>query len=122
MVLVYKFKKEKLLDGGYVARPRILVRLGGGDLSIDVPALIDSGSDTTVIPEGIASAIGLDVKGKKTKLYAYRESTEVILSKANITFLGKVERNSVILNKTPVLIAMSEKGVQEETDIILGVN
>ena|SRR3989344_1814092 len=119
MSLIYKFKKEKLEDGTLVSRPRILVALHGS-LSIEIPALIDSGCDITVIPESLARAVGLDFSGEKTRLYAYREATEVILSKANITFLGKAQRQSVRLT-LPVLIALSRDNTAEENDITLGI-
>lgn len=122
MSLIYRFKKEKLKDGKYAVRPRILVVLSGKNTSIEVPALIDSGCDTTVIPEGIAKAIGLDMSGEKNKLYAYRESSDVIESSANITFLGKANRQSVRLSNVPVLVTLSKKGFEDESDIILGVN
>ena len=121
MSLVYRFKKEKLIDGRYVTRPRILVVLSGKDTSIEVPALIDSGCDTTVIPESIARAIGLDMEGDKTKIYAYRESADVVESKMNIVFLGKVNRESIKLT-IPVLIALSKDGFNDEEDITLGIN
>ena len=121
MSLIYRFKKEKLINGRYAVRPRILVVLSGKHTSIEVPALIDSGCDTTVIPESIAKAIGLNMEGEKDKIYAYRESSDVIQSKASITFLGKANRESVKLT-IPVLIALSRKGVEDEEDLILGVN
>ena len=121
MSLVYRFKKEKLIDGRYVTRPRILVVLSGDNTSIEVPALVDSGCDTTVIPEGIAEAVGLDMSGEKNKVYAYRESSDVIESSADIIFLGKANRQSVRLT-IPILIALSKKGVEDEEDITLGVN
>lgn len=119
MVLTYKFKKEKLESGEIVSRPRILVILKGKDMSIEVPALIDSGCDTTVIPEGIAKSIGLDMGGDKNKIYAYRESTDVINSKANITFMGKETRQDITVN-IPTLITLSKE--EDEVEIILGVN
>ncbi|MBU0460083.1 MAG: retroviral-like aspartic protease family protein [Nanoarchaeota archaeon] len=122
MVLTYRFKKEKLESGEYVARPRILIVVSGSEMSIEVPALIDSGCDVTVIPEGIARAIGLSMEGNETKLYAFRESAEVIESKATITFLGKEPRESIKLPRVPVLIALAKKGMKDEEDITLGVN
>lgn len=121
MTLVYRFKKERLQNGAYVSRPRILVELSGSNGSIVIPALIDSGSDITIIPEGIAKAINLNMKGKKDKLYAYRESADVIQSTASITFLGKEYRQSVTLNNTTVLIALAKEGIKEEEDIVLGI-
>ena len=122
MALVYKFKKEKLLNGSYAHRPRILVILHGKNTSIEVPALIDSGCDTTVVPEGIAKALGLEMHGEKHKLYAYREANDVIVSSVEITFVGRGNRESLKLAKVPVLIALSRQGMEEEDDLILGVH
>ncbi|MBD3249630.1 hypothetical protein GF336_06310 [Candidatus Woesearchaeota archaeon] len=105
-------------NGSYVSRPRILVELMGKEGSITIPALIDTGCDITVIPKGIAEGIGLDMNGKKDKLYAYRESTDVIESKARISFLGKEHRQSVVLDNIPTLIALSDS---DEQEITLGV-
>ncbi len=120
MSLLYKFKKERLINGGFAGRPRILV-IQGESASIEVPALIDSGCDVTVIPESIANAIGLDMSGERNKLYAYRESNDVIQGKATITFVGRVQRQSVTLNNVPVLIALTKDGIEDEHDITLGV-
>lgn len=121
MTLIYKFKKEKLESGGYVIRPRILVELIGSKGSVIVPALIDSGCDTTVIPEGIARGIGLSIEGDKHKLYAYRECNDVVESSVNINFLGKEYRQSVTLSNLRILVALSKESVKEEEDIVLGI-
>ncbi len=122
MVLIYKFKKERLQSGVYATRPRILVELSGEKSSIIVPALIDTGCDITVIPEEIAKSIGLYMKGEKNKLYGYRESTDAVQSSAKIRFLGKEHRQSVTLPNIPILIAIKEEGVKEEEDITLGID
>lgn len=90
-------------------------------MSIDVPALIDSGCDTTIIPQGLAESVGLKLQGVEDKIYAYRESTKVIHSKASITFVGKESRQNVEI-EVPVLIALSEKDREEEIDITLGIS
>ncbi len=123
MTLIYKFKKEKL-EGGIAARPKIHVRLTGPNGSLKIVALIDSGSDVTVIPEGIARFLGLDMNGEKTKLQAYRESNDVVISKANIIFLGRrgISEN---LNNVPVLISLKPDNLtddfEEEDEMVLGV-
>lgn len=86
MVLTYKFKKETLDNGDFVYRPRINVLLKGSKSTIQIHALINSGCDTTVIPEGIAKAVGLKIKGKKDKLYSFREYTNIIQSKQTCCF------------------------------------
>lgn len=120
MTLIYKFKKEKLENGLFVERPRILVVVSGSHGSIEMPALIDSGSDMTVIPEGIANAIGIEKKGNKSNMFGFREVNEVMISRASITFSGKAERESVRIT-IPVLIALGKEHHEEETDIVLGV-
>lgn len=122
MVLIYRFKKERLESGVYVSRPRILVEISGSKGAIIVPALIDSGCDTTVVPEGIAKAIGLDVKGEKDKLYGFREVSDVVQSISTITFLGKEYRQSVKIPNVPVLVVLTKKGDKEEDDITLGID
>ncbi|MFH1668323.1 MAG: aspartyl protease family protein [Candidatus Woesearchaeota archaeon] len=122
MTLTYKFKKEKLENGLYATRPRIMVTLVGPDGSLDIPALLDSGCDITVIPEGIARALSIEMDGKRNKLFAHRESSDTISSKVNIIFQGKVERQSVRLNNVPILVCLEEKGIDEESDIVLGVD
>ncbi len=123
MTLIYKFKKENL-ERGIAARPKIYVRLTGPGGSLKVIALIDSGSDATVIPEGIARFLGLDMSGEKTKLQAYRESNDVVISKANIIFLGR-RGSSENLNNVPVLISLKPDnltdGFEEEDEMVLGV-
>ncbi len=122
MVLTYRFKKEKLENGRYVSRPKILVTLGGKNTSLLVSALIDSGSDITVIPQGMAQVLGLKMGSKKEKLCAYRESHDVVESSMNITFMGKQTRQAITLNRIPVLVVLSDKGKKEEEDITLGVS
>jgi hypothetical protein len=122
MALIYKFKKEKLENGRYTVRPRVPVVLSGPKDSIPVFALVDTGCDRTVIPEAIAKALGLDMGGGRTELVAYRERCEVIESKASITFLGRVERESVRLNNIPVLISLEKEGCKPEEDVVLGID
>ncbi len=119
MVLVYRFKKERLEDGAFVSRPRILITVQGKNMSVEVPALIDSGGDITVIPENLAKVIGLRLEGKKEQLYAFRESNEAIQSKATVTFIGKAYRQNVTIT-IPVLVVLSEEDENEE-GIVLGV-
>ena len=120
MGLLYKFKKEKLEDGTLVSRPRIPVILHGENTAVEVAALIDSGCDITVIPEDLARAVGLNLKGPESTLYAFRESNKVINSKASITFIGKQVRQNVKV-QVPVLIVKSKDGYSDEEGIVLGV-
>ena len=119
MGLLYKFKKEQLEDGRFVSRPRIPVILHG-ETSIEVVALIDSGCDITVIPEDLAKAVGLNLKGTESTLYGFRESNKVIQSKASLTFMGKEKRQNIKV-QIPILIVESKEGFSEDAGIVLGV-
>ena len=105
MVLRYKFHKEILKDGSVAFRPLVLVDINYDDnhLPFNVAALLDSGCDVTIIPQSFAKLLKLK-EYEETELMAYRERTKVLTSKANITFLGKVERENVKLTSVPVFI------------------
>ncbi len=119
MGLLYKFKREQLEAGQFVSRPRIPVILHGEN-SIEVVALIDSGCDITVIPEDLAKAVGLNLKGTESTLYGFRESNKVIQSKASLTFMGKEKRQNIKV-QIPILIVESKEGFSEDAGIVLGV-
>lgn len=121
MTLTYKFQKEKLANGNTVSRPKIIVGLKFLDKSLDIMALVDSGCDITVIPQSIAETLGLPLEGKRSKMFGYREEVGVIESFLNITFIGRVERESITLNRVPVLIALRQEGESDESEITLGV-
>ena len=122
MTLIYKFKKEKL-ETGFAVRPKICIKLTGPGGSLKIFALIDSGSDVTVLPEGIARFLGMDMKGNHTKLQAYRECNDAIISKAIITFLGRRD-GSEILSNVPILVSLCPKEAPdfvEEDEVVLGI-
>ena len=120
MGLLYRFRKEQLEDGAFASRPRIPVILHGENTSVEVAALIDSGCDITVIPEDLAKAVGLNLKGTESTLYAFRESSKVIDSKAYITFMGRQARQNIKV-QVPVLIVKSKDGISDDEGIVLGV-
>lgn len=126
MALRYKFKKFKLKQGGHAYRPQIMVTLFHRDNEIDVPALIDSGSDVTVIPQGIAEYLELDLSKEKTDLKGHRETSDVIPSHVNIRFVGRVRREDERLFKVPVLVTLPpEKQSEDEYDepeVVLGID
>lgn len=84
-------------------------------------ALIDSGCDVTVIPQAIAEAIGLDLGGRRSQLYAFREHTDVAQSVADVTLLAKQDRLAATIHRVPVLIALQHPDEPDETEIVLGV-
>ena len=121
MVLRYRFHKEKLKDGSIVFRPKVLVEISSGNIRLPfhIAALLDSGCDVTVIPEEFAQMLELKKLGE-TELVAYREKTDVWVSKVDIAFLSKVDRENVKINDIPVFI--TPKDEQEfSTEVVIGV-
>lgn len=53
--------KSPVLPGGIVARPEISVKVIGPVGPVTLDALVDTGSDLTIIPLWVASQIGVDV-------------------------------------------------------------
>ncbi len=64
MALTYKFQKQELEDGSTILRPKILVALEGSKDRFPFIALLDTGCDTTILSESVASLLGLDVSGR----------------------------------------------------------
>ncbi|MCC7536909.1 MAG: aspartyl protease family protein [Deltaproteobacteria bacterium] len=121
MGVVYRFRKERLQDGGTVARPKIPVRLSWDAATVDVVALIDSGCDVTVIPQSLAEAIGVSTTGTSQPLVGFREESAVVEAKVDITFLGRRERQETTLHHVPVLVVLRDDRFAEETEIVLGL-
>ena len=53
--------KSPVLPGGVVARPEISVRVIGPAGAVTLDALVDTGSDLTILPFWVAGQIGVDV-------------------------------------------------------------
>ncbi|MFC1723250.1 aspartyl protease family protein [Nanoarchaeota archaeon] len=115
MKAVFRFKKEQLENGQYISRPIIPILLEG---QYKVQALIDSGSDMTVIPQGLAEAVGLNIQGPEETIYGFKEAINVKESKASFQFSSN--RTLFNVNKIPVLIALEDN--PEETEITIGIN
>ena len=72
MVLVYRFKKEKV-GKNYVSRPKIPIRLSWKGENLNAIALIDSGADITIVPPEIAEMLKLEFS-EEHEIETYRES------------------------------------------------
>ena len=68
MTLTFRYKTIQRPDGTVVKTPSIPVQLRGKE-NVDVIALIDSGADISVLPQGIAELLGLNVDGKRESAF-----------------------------------------------------
>ena len=116
MVLTYKFQKQELEDGSTILRPKIMVTLEGSKDKFPLIALLDTGCDTTILSESVATLIGLDQSGRRLKFYAYNESCDAIESQCIITLQGRQQREEVRL-QVPVLIALGD----QSEEVVLGL-
>jgi len=122
--LIYSFKHTRVQNGTCV-RPMIPITLRG-TTSFPFIALLDTGCDATVIPDKIAQLIGLNMKGRKTKIFGQWDTgTDAIESTCTMMFLGKLHKNTVILKDVPVLIAVTKEGydgdITNNCEMVLGI-
>ena len=107
-----------------VKTPTIPIELSGkASISLDVMALLDSGADLSVIPEGIAKVLNLDLSGKIEKANGIGGSVNVINTK--MTARVKQKRESyqfiipvqVILGKDKIPPLLGRKGFFDKFEI-----
>lgn len=117
-MLTYRFVSEQVQDGSFVRRPKINVALKGRTASMSFLALLDSGTDLTIIPRSIADFLGLEYDFKShERFYGFsKEPFQCAHSEVDIIFQGKIQRQEERLTRVPVLVALSG----EEKEPILG--
>ena len=117
-MLNYKFVAEQLNDGSIVRRPKIKVCLRGSKSSMNFLALLDSGTDITILPKAIADFLGLDYdETEKTEFFGFgKEAFEAVQSTVDIMFLSSALRETSNLRNIPVLIPLAG----EEKEPVLG--
>jgi len=117
-MLTYEFVSEKLHSGTFVKRPKVLIRLVGKKTSIEFWALLDSGSDISMIPKDIADSVGIDYdKNEGEKVYGF-EKDAFSCANCKMDLIFKSPKNSAEerLNNVPALIMLTDI----ENDVILG--
>ena len=57
----FRYVRYATPDGGYIYRPVLPVDLAGPDGEVDFYALLDTGSDDTLIPRFVANELGLTI-------------------------------------------------------------
>lgn len=62
----FKYRPVILKSGSKIYRPLIPIKIKGSKSSFDTLAILDSGSDTTIIPKEIAEVIGIDCKNENS--------------------------------------------------------
>jgi len=116
VAISFPYKVEKVKDG-LVLRPKIPIVLSHDGKSTDVMALVDSGSDISVIPRGLAGYLGLELGGKTYEIEGVGgKKIEVINSFVNLTLRRGSEVHRIA--QLPVEIPLRDE--DQRGDIILG--
>lgn len=91
MILSFSFpyKKEKLSRGIEVFRPTIPVEIGYKGISMKFVAIVDSGSDVSYLPQWVADALGIKIKGKENIADTVNGKINVIEDFVQITLRHK---------------------------------
>lgn len=112
MTFSFKYKPIKLKSGDIIYRPLIPISFEG-KTKIDILAILDSGSDITVIPEEMAEVLGIEYKKDNIIYGIAREPVNAKEGKLHVRF-GK--GNEFYSFEIPVLIPIGKI----EIPIIIG--
>jgi hypothetical protein len=117
-MITYRFLKEKINNGSYVKRPKINIELKGEKSKMTFFALLDSGTDVTIIPKTIADFLGIEYEtAKKEPFFGFsKDPFESVETSVTVKLLGKERRQDITLQNIPALIALTG----EEQEPVLG--
>jgi hypothetical protein len=84
MTMHFRYKRTNRPDGTIVKTPSLPVTIIGEKNSVDTIAIIDSGADISVIPEGMAEILDLDLSGKTQTAFGIGGEVETVERRINI--------------------------------------
>lgn len=120
-MLVYEFAKEKV-NGQIVHRPKVPIWLKHKGERMRFFALLDSGADTTVIPEPVAKFLKLKYDpAQKDYVEAFQGvRLAVARTRVDVVFLASEPDNEVLLSNVPAFVALGGSASRFDVDIVLG--
>ncbi len=101
--LVFPFVKRKLNDGTYVKEPKIPLTFIGKENSVEVLAILDTGSTISHIPFYLAEALGFD-KSKAEPATTRGIGGEEPMADFTIDLKISRKNQSVSISHVPVLV------------------
>lgn len=108
MAISYKYKIQPMKKGAQIKTPSIPITLKGDNSTpIEVVALIDSGADISVIPQGLAEFLNLNLTGEKEKANGIGGEISVINSSVNVN-IKKNRENYTFKMPVQVIIGPDE--------------
>lgn len=120
-MLVYEFAKERA-NGNIVQRPKVPVWIKNDDERMRFFALLDSGADTTVIPEPVAKFLKLEYDPAKREYVEAFQGTRFPIARAvvDIVFISTSPEDEIRLSSVPVFVALGGNVSRFDVDIVLG--
>lgn len=123
MSFFYKYKACRLEDGSIVHRPLIPFCLSWHSNTINTFGILDSGSDTTIIPLEMARFLNLDLE-KNNKIFGLdRNFVRVKEAKVNLT-IGNDRENYTLpiavhvpIENVPINIVVGRQGIFDNFEI-----
>ena len=107
MTFSFKYKPARLNSGKIISRPMVPIILEG-ESKIAVFAMLDSGSDLTIIPEELAEILSINFSGENEVFGISRESVKAKEGRINVRFgKGKEFYNFSI----PILVPLDKQDI-----------
>ena len=119
MTVSYRFRKFKLESGSYIKRPAVNIILKKESKSLEMWAILDSGSDITTIPRAIADFLELKIEDEESEMMGYKGSGIVRHSKVTIIFKGKMQRIDEVLHNVPIAVMQDYDG-EDGAEVVVG--
>lgn len=116
MNISFKFKDVNVREFGIIKRPIVPITISAEGKSLDVEALVDSGSDGCIIPKDLAEAIGIKTVGKIDEIGIGGEKMKAVIGQITVTIDDGKEH--VTLPNIPVYVAV--EGGPELEEVIIG--
>ena len=111
----FPYVPEKV-ERGVIFRPKIPVTLSYGEKSLETLGLVDSGSDISIIPLGIAEFLGIDLSGRSGEVSDFhKKKIEMVYSFVNL----KIEKGDVVFRIFQLAVRIPMKDEDQPDGIIL---
>ncbi|OGI14982.1 hypothetical protein A3K63_03080 [Candidatus Micrarchaeota archaeon RBG_16_49_10] len=115
MSISFSYRKEGLHGNRVIYRPKIPVTFRKYKKEVSLIAIIDSGSDATILSKEVAEQLGLAIGGKKGTLEGIGGVVETVEFPVNLVISKKRVKEHI--PQMPVKVLLSDSPVE---DAILG--
>ncbi len=105
------------VEKGIIFRPKIPITISSGEKSLETLALVDSGSDISIIPRDMAEFLSLDLSGKLGEVSDFhKRKVELVYSFVNV----KIEKGDTVFRMPQLPVRIPVKDEDQPDGVILG--